>query len=157
MDSVRKQFGRDSKEEIAFTKRRNQQDSINLAEVDVLLKRCNGYPSQKVVGSLYIKVPFMVIQHDPSSNQEFYLPVLKTAVESGDLKMKTLALLIDRIKVSKGEKQLYGTQLFYNKKTNKYDISLTENLDKLNDLRKSIGLGTIEEYIDNYNAKYGKH
>jgi hypothetical protein len=157
MDSIRKQYGRGSKEELAFAKKRNAQDSINLIEVNAIFKRYNGYPTKKQVGTKYVSTPFMVIQHDPNDKQETYLPMLKAAAEAGDLNFKTLALLIDRVKVQKGKKQLYGTQLFYNNASKKYDISPVENPETLNDLRKSIGLGTIEDYVNGYNERHGKH
>jgi hypothetical protein len=154
MDSVRKQYGRGSKEELAFTKKRNDQDSLNLIEVNAIFKRYNGYPQLQQVGKANISVPFMVIQHDPQNKQEDYLPMLKAAAEKGDLNFRTLALLIDRVNVQKGQKQLYGTQLFYNDVSKKYEVSPVENPETLNTLRKSIGLGTIEEYLNSYNTRH---
>ncbi len=77
-----------------------------IRQVDSLIAR-HGYPGKSLVGEYLKSTAFIVIQHNPD---ERYLPLLTAAADKGELSWASLALLVDRVKTDKGEKQVYGTQ-----------------------------------------------
>ena len=75
-----------------------------------------------------------------------YLPILKKAMEEGNADGWQYAFLTDRIKMNRGEKQVYGTQtLRMNGK--QFPVPI-ENPDKVDTLRKEIGLEPMKEYME---------
>jgi len=76
--------------------------------------RAQGYPSKKAVGDAAI-VPFFVLSYAPVTIREQCLGYFTTAADLGDIEWKSLAYFIDKLKVAKGEKQVYGTQSYYDK------------------------------------------
>jgi hypothetical protein len=73
--------------------------------------------------------------------------LLKSAVRENKASPQNLAYLTDRIAVFEEKLQLYGTQFDWdengNLSPNPYD-----NLNKVNERRKSIGLNTLEEQTE---------
>ena len=90
---------------------------------------------------------FLCIQHaDDLIIQTKYLPILKKAMEEGNADGWQYAFLTDRIKMNRGEKQVYGTQtLRMNGK--QFPVPI-ENPDKVDTLRKEIGLEPMKEYME---------
>jgi len=91
-------------------------DTKNNAVFNGLIRyiRAHGYPSKKAVGDAAI-VPFFVLSYAPVAIREQCLPYFTTAADLGDIEWKSLAYFIDKLKVAKGEKQVYGTQSYYDK------------------------------------------
>ena len=59
--------------------------------------------------------------------------------------------MTDRNLIDMGKKQIYGTQLEYNEKEQKYKVLPIEDIEKINDLRKTVGLNSIEDMLLEYN------
>ena len=59
--------------------------------------------------------------------------------------------MTDRNLIDMGKKQIYGTQLEYNGKERKYKVLPIEDIEKINDLRKTVGLNSIEDMLLEYN------
>jgi hypothetical protein len=112
-----------------------------------------GYPGYSIVGQILMNKCFLVIQHADSAYQNRYLKIVIDAADKGELGWGSVALLIDRIKVSKGEKQIYGSQLSIDSAGN-YHLEPVENEMDLNKRRKSVGLEPIEEYLMRWDILY---
>jgi hypothetical protein len=95
---------------------------------------------------------FLVIQHSDLPIQEKYFPLLEQAVNKNELDKASFALLVDRIRVRKGQKQLYGSQLSSENGIYKFDP--IEDEENVNKRRKSMGLGSIEEYAKHFGLEY---
>ncbi len=93
---------------------------------------------------------WLMVQHS-DHNPEFQKMVLekmKIEVDNNNAKPSNYGLLVDRVKINTGEKQVYGTQVTYNMETGQaYPKTLADSLN-VNDRRKSIGLEPIEEYLN---------
>lgn len=93
---------------------------------------------------------WLMVQHS-DHNPEFQKEVLekmKTEVENENAKPTNYGLLVDRVRLNTGEKQVYGTQVTYNLKTGQaYPKSLEDSVN-VNERRSSIGLEPIEEYLN---------
>jgi hypothetical protein len=131
-----------------FWKKQELQDSINLQIAKKILEK--GYPS-KILAGRYNEALFNVIQHSDLTNMEKYVNSFIDAANSGDLSWSTLALMIDRIRKRKGQKQIYGTQFI--KKDNRMALYDVEDRENLNERRIRIGLSTIEEEFKFWNAR----
>jgi len=85
--------------------------------------------------------------HNPSFQKEV-LEKMKLEVDKGNAASEEYGLLVDRVRLNTGGKQVYGTQVAYNMETGQaYPKSLEDSLH-VNERRKSIGLNTLEEYLN---------
>lgn len=149
----------------------NRQDSIkkqtfirHIAAIKQLYKQY-GYPTTKLVGTEASHHFFVLIQHadsDPTF-QASMLPILEKLAKKGNISIKDYAYLYDRVQRNTGGKQLYGTQLSYNSKGSFFDdnnkiiypadLADPANVDQR---RKKVGLGPIEEYYESVLQMLGR-
>jgi hypothetical protein len=105
-----------------------------------------GYPTIDKVGKEACEAAWLVIQH--SIGQPHFMKkcvrLLENAVSENKADPKNLAYLIDRIAVLEGKMQLYGTQFDWNE-NGELSPNQIDDLAKVNQRRKSIGLNTLEE------------
>ncbi|MES2111929.1 MAG: DUF6624 domain-containing protein [Bacteroidota bacterium] len=124
-----------------------------------------GYPTVKLVGSEASHHFFIFIQHadkDPGF-QVRMLPILDSLSKKGDISRKDYAYLYDRVQRNTGGKQLYGTQPSYDDNGNLFnsnnqiiypkDLADPEHVDQR---RKEVGLGPIEEYYESILQMLGR-
>jgi TonB family protein len=147
-----RKYGRSSKEDNELMKKQDAADRANLAKIDAIISKY-GYPGKTMVGANLSKVAFMVIQHNDQEAQEKYLPLLKEAADKGELAPSLLPLMIDRVLTSKGQPQVYGTQLH---ETKGIGIQVFPIGDEafVNDRRKKAGLPPLEVYLKQWNINY---
>jgi hypothetical protein len=93
----------------------------------------------------------MVIQHASLQRQEKYLPLFQKAADNSEIKPSLVAKMIDRIRVNKGEKQVYGTQAVPIRDpktgyfTNNYELAPIEDEPNVDKRRLKVGLPPIKE------------
>ena len=90
-----------------------------------------------------------IVDHADLKLQILYLPLMQEAVTKGLISASNYATLTDRIQMKEGKPQIYGTQS-YTVTIDAQQITYiwpVEEPERLNDLRKEIGVGSIEEYI----------
>ncbi|MFT3947845.1 MAG: hypothetical protein QM763_12825 [Agriterribacter sp.] len=131
-------------------KKQNLLDSINLIRVTKVLDSI-GFPHKPLFDDSAGTATFMVIQHATLQQQEKYLPLFQTAADQNQIKPSLVALMVDRVRVGKGQKQIYGTQAVPIKDpktgymTDKYELAPIEDEENVNQRRLKVGLPTIEE------------
>jgi hypothetical protein len=105
-----------------------------------------GYPTIDKVGKEASEAAWLVIQH--SIGQPGIMKkckqLLERAVRENKADPRNLAYLTDRIAVFEGKPQLYGTQFDWDE-NEELNPNLFDDLAKVNQRRKSIGLNTLEE------------
>ena len=84
-------------------------DADNLAFVLSVIDG-HGWPTPALVGADGVHAAFMIVQHSDPETQGRLLPLAEAAWQAGDLPGGSYALLLDRVLVSRGEPQVYGTQ-----------------------------------------------
>ncbi|WP_199119857.1 DUF6624 domain-containing protein [Pedobacter sp. ASV28] len=108
-----------------------------------------GYPTIDKVGKEANEATWLIIQH--SIGQPKFMKkcvqLLESAVNENKADQKNLAYLTDRIAVFEGKPQLYGTQFDWDKQ-GELSPNPFDNLTKVNERRKSIGLNTLEEQTE---------
>ncbi|MBA82680.1 DUF6624 domain-containing protein [Leeuwenhoekiella sp.] len=108
-----------------------------------------GYPTVTKVGEEASEAAWMVIQH-AIAQPEFMkncLLLLENAVRENQANPKNLAYLTDRIAVFEGKSQLYGTQFDWDEDGN-LSPNPIDDLAKVNQRRKAIGLNSLEEQTE---------
>lgn len=145
--------GWDSPKIKEIDKKMVEQDSLNLMRIEEIIAKY-GYPGKTLVGGAS-SAAFMVIQHADLETQQKYLPLLQKAAEAGELSKSSLALLIDRVRVGEGKKQLYGTQYFRNEVTGEFEFKPIEDVENVNARRAEMGIMySIEEYAKRFGIKW---
>jgi len=108
-----------------------------------------GYPTIDKVGKEANEAAWLVIQH--SIGQPEFMKkcakLLEIAVSESKADSKNLAYITDRIAVFEGKPQLNGTQFDWDENGN-LSPNIFDELNKVNERRKSIGLNTLEEQTE---------
>ena len=153
ISEVEEKYGRDSEEMKAHWKTINEKDSINLIKIQKILDE-KGWLGQDVIGGRGNMTLFLVIQHSPIEIQQKYLPMMREAVKNNNAQPSSLALLEDRVALRTGKRQIYGSQINRNQETGEFYVSPIENPEKVDERRAEVGLGTLQDYISNWNITW---
>ncbi len=127
-------------------------DSVNLGKVTQVLDSY-GWLGPEEVGQTGSIALFLVLQHAPSSVQEKYLPLLRKAVSEKKAAPSNLAMMEDRVLMSRGEEQLYGTQLYATKEGKRF-LWPVRDLGSLDTRRSSLGLPPVSEYLRGFGIEW---
>ncbi|NOR88354.1 MAG: hypothetical protein GQ527_12165 [Bacteroidales bacterium] len=143
---IQEKYGSDSQEAEDNWRKKLYADSMNLVKVkDIIDTR--GWLGSEIIGKKGNKTLFLVIQHADIKTQEKYLPILKKAVQEGNAKPQYFALLKDRVLLRQGEKQIYGSQLAMNYRTNEWELSPMIDPDYVDKRRHDMGLDSLHVYL----------
>ena len=146
-------FGRGTEEMNYFWEVIGKQDSLNELEVVQIIEK-HGWVGRSEVGGRANLALWLVIQHAPLHLQEKYLPLLKASVLKRESRGSHLALLEDRIQMRNGKPQIYGSQYHRDEESGKYVFSKIKNPKKVNERRKEVGLGPIEDYAKKFGIEW---
>ena len=153
MGSVSEEYGWQSPQMDSLWTLQNHEDSLNQLRIVEIFKEY-GYPGRSLVGPGMASTAFMVIQHAPQELQEEYMPIITAAADAEEVSWRSVALLIDRVRLGQGKKQIYGSQLYTDFETGKTLFSPMENPHQIDSIRATVGLGPIQEYADRWNLKW---
>jgi hypothetical protein len=129
-----------------------QQDAENLKKVNAIIGKY-GWLGPQRVGMNASQALFLVIQHADLATQQRYLPMIRAAEKKGEILSSNLAILEDRINMREGKRQVYGSQTFSDKTGKTYIYPITDP-DHLDDRRKSMGLGAMQEYVKAFHIEW---
>ncbi|MBA9071941.1 hypothetical protein GGR22_000067 [Flavobacterium gossypii] len=146
-------FGSDSKESKALFKNMKTTDSLNLIQVEAIIYK-HGWLGSDKIGSQANTTLFMVIQHAELPAQIKYLPMMREAVKKGNARASSLALLEDRVALKQGKKQIYGSQISWNMKTNESFVAPLEDPDNVDLRRAEVGLPNLQAYLAEMDMKW---
>ena len=134
-------------EAIEYALKMEETDSTNLAAVSRILDTY-GWPSG--LSDEANKAIFHVIDHSDLKTMNKYIGLFRDAVEKGYMSMNDLVTMEDRMLMNSGKPQKYGTQAYSLVEDGKTVIYIwpVEDPDKLDALRKSVGLIPIEDYLE---------
>ena len=134
-------------EAIEYALKMEETDSANQASVSNILDTY-GWPTG--LSDAANKAIFLVIDHSDLKTMNKYIGLFRDAVEKGYIQMNDLVTMEDRMLMNEGKPQKYGTQaysLVEDGNTVTY-IWPVEDPDKLDALRKSVGLIPIGAYLE---------
>ena len=139
-------FGGGSPSVDSIIKRMRYTDSIHLVFITKILDE-KGWVGKDKIGGLANNTFFVIIQHSDLKTQQKYLPMMRTAVKEGKTEARWLALLEDRVALGEGRKQIYVSQIYFNKKTNKSYVAPLDDPDNVDKRRKEVGLDPLSHYL----------
>ncbi|MFI2620578.1 DUF6624 domain-containing protein [Streptomyces sp. NPDC018584] len=128
-------------------------DAENTAWIKTIIAE-HGWPGTALVGDQGADEAWLLVQHadrDPEFQRQA-LEHLKTAVEAGDTRARHLAYLTDRVLVSEGKPQLYGTQ--YTGDGDNFQPQPVHDPEHLDERRAEMGLNTAAEYDQRMRKTY---
>ena len=113
-----------------------------------------GWPTFSLVEVDGAQAAFLLVQHSPSLQfQKKCLELLELAVNQKEADKISLAYLTDRIRMSDGKPQLYGTQGQTNPDGSIIPFPI-EDEEHVDERRQAIGLEPVAEYFKNMNESY---
>lgn len=121
-------------------------DTANLIWLRKLIAE-QGFPTAAQVGKEGVHLAWVLLQHadqDPKLQRDL-LPVLEQRYSSGELPANDLARFTDRVLISKGEPQRYGTQFDW--MAGEFKLPDASRLAKIDAERKRIGLMPLADYV----------
>lgn len=149
-----KKYLPNSKEMNALWVKQNAIDAENQRQIANILEQY-GWPKKQDFGSIGpSQVVFLVVQHAPHDYQKRYVEMARQAAKAGDLLKSSLALLEDRLLVSEGKKQIYGSQVSVNQETGKMTFFPIENEANVDARRAEVGLQPLAEYAKHFDIEY---
>lgn len=120
-----------------------QRDSVHSVLAIKWLDRY-GWPKVSVVGKRAAKaIPLALIHSEDSIAMDRYLPEFYAHCRKGEAEWQYYAFLFDRNRVIRELPQRYGTQYRFDPITLNQEIFPVENWDKMNQLRREIGMREI--------------
>lgn len=138
---------------VLIRKIQTQMNKIDVESASVVAKIVdqNGWLGKDKIGSEGNETLFLGIQHiDDLLVQNKYLPILEAAVKNGNAEPWHFAFLTDRILMNQGKKQIYGTQTITSIGPKDAYIVPLQDPDKVDVLRKEIGLEPLNEYLEEF-------
>ena len=141
------------------TKQSDQEKLHKLYEADTT-RLCqilidNGWPTTALVDRDGVLAAFYILKNGPSYElQRDLLPVIAAVVKKDPVQKPEFAALYDRLRVSAGMKQLFGTQAV---STGGFLVLYPiEDQANLNARRAEFGLSEIDSYMRQLEANFGK-
>lgn len=119
-------------------------DSLNRTKIAGMLDRYGWLGAERVGDAA--PVQFYVLQHAPLEMQIAYRPLVEAAVAAGEIQPFQYALFEDRIAVSSGKKQRYGTQIVYDQ-AGAPRVAPCADPQAVDSLRRSVGLPPMTQYL----------
>jgi hypothetical protein len=133
-------------------------DSSNQAWLKMKLD-IYGWPEKSKIGEKAARAVFLVIQHTDLPDIEKYYPQLHSLAESGEASKVHAAMMLDRMLMYQGKKQVYGTQASSLLRSDgSFVIWPVENPERINEKRKTVGFpDTVEETAASMDAVYNPY
>lgn len=144
-DEYRSKYALDSPEYQKFMQDWAQNDSLCLMKAERIIQQY-GYPGKAIVGESRQDAIWMIIQHAPLEKQEQYFPLIDAAAQKGEMRKSAWAMMVDRIRMYKGQPQIYGSQVVQDYTTGSIKFHEIEDEVNVNKRRDEVGLGPLEEY-----------
>lgn len=152
LEVAEKKAGRESPIIRALWELKKQLNAKNVERIEEIIAE-HGWPKKSVVKGSAAGTVFLIVQHADITVQKKYLPLMKEAADNGEASWSSLALLIDRVNLKEGEQQIYGSQIYRNEDDSYYVKDLKEP-EYVNQRRKEVGLGPIEDYVKRWNVEW---
>jgi hypothetical protein len=139
---VRQGFGSQmGSEEVA---RMQAADAKHTARMKAIVVQ-HGWPGRSLVGDDGAHAAWLLVQHADAAFMAQCLPLMEHAVSAGEASAKDYAYLLDRVRMSQGKPQVYGTQ-FISGADGKFVLHPVEDAEHVDERRRAIGLPSMAEY-----------
>ncbi len=151
VEKDKEKYGDESDEYWMTIKETRRIATENGEKLDSLIN-LHGWPRQNFVGQAQTRAAAVVMIYSDVDIQKKYVHEIEKAVEYNEIEGIYLAIICDKILISDGEKQLYGTQYLYNDSTEMMEIAPIENEIDLDKRRIELGLDSMDVYLEGLNV-----
>ena len=119
-----------------------------------------GWPTRQMVGLKAVQGAYIAVQHadhDPEFQSQC-LALIKEQVDQGELPGAFLALMTDRVSLSRGDPQIYGTQMTM--APDEFGVmravpsAVIWNAEKLDERRSALGMPPHKRFIEAIELAY---
>jgi|GEM_PF-2388307 len=145
-DSFISTHGADSEQAQAQQKIYERNHVINERKVRAILDS-HGWPAKSVIGEQGNLTISNVLQHSANDIRIKYLPMMRQAVQEGNLHPRFLVRAEDRIATDRGDLQIYGGQMKYYPETKSFNVWPVFDPANIDERRAKIGLGPIADHL----------
>jgi hypothetical protein len=143
----------DSLRDSSFVRRMARRDSLDRRALLEIIA-AHGWPGRSLVGSEAASAAFLIAQHNDSLQPRAL--ALMRAMPAGEVSPADLALLEDRVRVHRGEKQRFGTQMHPTPDGRALAFDPIEDPAHLEERRAAAGLPPLSTYRCLMRASYGR-
>ena len=128
-------------------------DAKNTARMKEIVAKI-GWPTISKVGKQASSDAWLLVQHADYQVefQECCLALMKTEPK-GEIYLRNIAMLEDRVRVNRNQPQMYGTQ--FRQDTGEHKPLPIEDAANVNERRREMGLGPLEEGVAEMYEAYG--
>jgi hypothetical protein len=147
MQVVREADGDTSAIPITLVLRMKQLDATHLARLKEIVD-AHGWPANSMVGEDGANAAWLLIQHADRSEIDFMersLRMIEAAWEAGEADGQHYAYLVDRLRMYRGEPQIYGTQS--DVEDGEVVVWEIEDEETVDERRATVGLPPLAEQI----------
>jgi hypothetical protein len=110
IDSVVRRYGKGSPEAQSAERKLAEGDARLQSRLRAIVNQF-GWPGRRLVGDDAAHAAWLLLQHSDTSYQRVMLPMIRERARQNDVRAADAALLEDRVRVGKGRKQRFGSQL----------------------------------------------
>jgi hypothetical protein len=140
-------------QDTAFALRMLRGDSARTARLQAIVTE-HGWPDSVRAGREAAEAAFLILQHSPAHEfQRQMVPIIEALALEGIMPRGEAAMLIDRVLMHEGLRQRFGTQ--FTLVEGRWILHPVEDELRLNDLRESMHLPSMEEYMRVMEEVYG--
>ena len=126
----------------------------HVARVQEILKE-TGWPTKAMVGQDGSGAVWIILQHATPEVIKASLPLMKAAVDRGDIGGGLYATSVDRDRRNDGLPQIYGSQ--FDTTRGKCEPQPIEDPEHVDERRKAVGLNPLSEYKEQLCEMYHPH
>ncbi|HEY4511222.1 MAG TPA: DUF6624 domain-containing protein [Candidatus Paceibacterota bacterium] len=128
-------------------------DREHTQEMESIVSRI-GWPTISKVGRTGAKAAWILVQHaDHAVEFQKYCLKLMRDASPGEVELRDIAYLEDRVRVNSALPQLYGTQ-FHDRPDGIMEPRPIEYVGSVDERRKEMGLCSLEEGVQQHRRKY---
>ena len=109
-----------------------------------IIKQC-GIPNKDDISENALAAIFLVLQHTTTDIMAAYYPYIRESAKSGNMKLRWLAMMEDRILLHHEKEQVYGTQSYKDPITNKSKLLPLRNPEQVNERRTQMGMDSLSQ------------
>jgi hypothetical protein len=145
--------GTDSPEAKALWARQDTLDAKNRSRLESIIAT-HGWPGVHLAGLAGADAAYLILDHAPTAFQKKYLPRLQAATKAGDVPPMWAAMVEDRVRVSDGLRQRYGTQLLMKPGSKSWELQPIEDEAHIDDRRAAVGFEPLADYLKLFGVTY---
>lgn len=130
-------------------------DKENLIAIRVIFEE-HGFPSKSLVGEEASHRFWMLVQH-ADQDVDFQAEVaadLAVKYKEGEADVKDYAFLLDRVRINRAQKQVYGTQVELKADGSAFIPKPLEDPEAVEQRRAQVGLEPLSKYLTDMNKLY---